>query len=351
MDGKSRVLLLVLALASTGLAGCIEAASFLNASDVEVSAFENKKLADEAALAWSKDAKLVSVMAFELSQSDEARIESDPEVGNGLAPAWWYVYCLETKDGGEVRAFKVAADGTVTSEDDAATVAAGYKKHEMTGSLSDWKVDSHVALDAAKADESFRKAAEGFNATLVEGVAHYEGHTTWWFAAVSADGFVVATVDAVTGKLLDVHPMDLGMTMPSFEWAARSPEHWVAEPVRLEGEGVAQPGARPLEMPFFAASAMHGELVIEYAQMLPTDGLRWAILDGDGEAVARGSTRSWRGGGSMSAEVAIEEAGQYTFVLGHHTWIPGPMPRPVANDVEYEFALELMPGHAAKKDR
>lgn len=346
MDAKSLVAFISVALMSSGLAGCIEAAGLLNTSDLEVTALDNKALADAAASEWNAKATLVSVMAFELSESDEAEIQPDPEVGNGLAPAWWYVYCAEG-DIDEVRAFKVAADGTVTSEDDAAAVASGYEHHDMAGSLADWKVDSDDALAAAKSELAFQVAAEGFNATVVEGVANYEGKTSWWFAAISAEGFVVATVDAVTGELVEVAPIDMDMTMPTFEWGARSPEQWVAEPIVLEGEGEASAGSEPLELPFETTAPMHGILMLDVSTTLPTEGLYWAIVDEEGEEVEHGYAGSWRGH-EEEMELEIDEPGDYTFVLYHASYT-GPIGLPIGG-VEYAFHLELMPGHMEHED-
>lgn len=370
MEGsKSHVLMLAAALAVTGLAGCIEAPGFLNVSDVEVSALENRGLADEAAFAWNEKATLVSVMAFELTQSEEERIAADPEVGNGLAPAWWYVYCAYVpKDaasegsgpargdayGGktsadvmpEIRAFKVTADGTVSAEDEATAMTAGYS-HD-TADLSAWKIDSTEALAKAKTDTAFAKAAEGLNASVVEGVVHHEGTTSWYFAAMSADGFVVATVDAVTGELLSVQSMDLDMTMPTFEWGARDPSMWAGEPIHLEGDGYAAPGEPAFEAPLVTSGAMHGTLGIQFYGELPTDGLHWAILDAEGEWVTGDHVSSWMGGAAYEEELAIEEAGEYTFTLYYMSWATSvPFLPPVGpGGVDYAFSLHLIPGEA-----
>lgn len=369
---RSNVALLALAFATTALAGCIENPLTAMRSDVEVSAFEHADLANGAAEDWKKGAQLIGIMAFELSQpGDDAQIMADPEVGNGLAPAWWYIYCAPdamakdhddddargaaSSDGeasvaamSMVRAFRVTADGTVTSEDDAAAMAAGYE-HETAEALGEIKIDSTDALGAAKADERFRKVAEGFNASVVEGVARHEDMPAWWFAAMSADGFVVATVDAVTGELLVVESMDMDFEMPTFEWGARDPEMWSAEPVHLEAEGVAEPDGEPLEMPFTATAPMVGMLTIDYSQTYPTDGLHWAILDAEGEIVNADHLRSWYGDDSYEADIAIEKAGDYTFTIFYMSWtpaFPGPLPPVLADGVEYSFTLDLEPGHA-----
>lgn len=373
MEGsKSHVLLLAVALASTALAGCMEAPAFLNTSDVEVSAFEHRDRAEKAALAWNEHAVLVSVMAFELTESPEARIDPDPEVGNGLAPAWWYVYCaageakaeadseeargdadttttMTATSMPEIRAFKVTADGTVSSEDDAAAMATGYS-HDMAGDLGDWTIDSTAALEKAKTDESFTKVAEGFNASVVEGVASHEGTTAWFFAAMSADGFVVATVDALTGELLDVSAIDMGMTVPTFEFGARDPATWTAEPIHLEGEGYAAPGEEAFEAPLSVVGPMHGTLTVDYMSELPTDGLHWAIMDAEGELVDGDHLRSWIGGDSYEYELGIDEPGEYTFTIFYMSWTPLMVPVGPGG-VDYSFALDLMAGeHEDEED-
>ena len=371
MEGsKSHLVLLAAALVSTALAGCMEAPAFLNTSEIEVSAFEHRGRADDAALAWNEGAKLIGVMAFELTESDEAEISADPEVGNGLAPAWWYVYCAYTDQTmtadedprgdamgtsqtsmsmPEVRAFRVTADGVVSSEDEAAAMAMGYE-HDMAGTLADWKVDSVDALATAKSDASFAKVAEGFNASVVQGVASHEGTTAWFFAAMSADGFVVATVDAVSGALISVEAVDLDMTIPTYEWGARDPATWTAEPITLEGEGYAAPGEKRYEAPLSLTGPMHGMLTIDFHAELPTDGLHWAILDEEGELVAVDHVRSWTGGGEYEADLAIEDAGEYTFTLYYmSSWMPFEVPVGPGG-VDYAFTLELMPGEGEHDD-
>lgn len=370
MDGKSLAKIVALALASTAFAGCIEVPGLLSTSEVEVSAFEHRDLADDAALDWNDKAQLVSVMAFELTQSEADRIEADPEVGNGLAPAWWYVYCAYAQaededehedeaarggaDGGStatattvpvIRVFKVSADGTVSSEEDASLMASSYE-HDMAGTLEAWSVDSAIALRAAKADASFEKVAEGFNASVIEGVASHDGETAWWFAAMSADGFVVATVDAITGELIEVKSLDASFAMPTFEWGARDPETWAAEPILLEGEGYAAPGEEPFEAPLSITGEMHGVLTIDFMSELPTDGLHWAILDSEGELIEADHVRSWMGADTYEHELAIEDAGEYTFTLYYMTWGMPFVPPVGPGGVDYAFTLELMPGEA-----
>lgn len=364
-------MILALALAATGLAGCIENPNWLNSTDAEVSALEHRGVADASASSWSEGAELIGILAVETREQMDSRLVADPEVGNGLAPAWWYVYCATEQEmpeseassasrasGGEeatvesvsmVRAFKVMADGTVTSEDDAAEMAAGFE-HDMAEALGEWSVDSTDALAAAKADDSFRAAAEGMNATLIQGVARHEGTTAWWFAAASASGMVVASVDAVTGALIEVKPIDMGWQMPAFEMAARDPAEWVAEPIHIEGEDFAEPGAESAEYAFETMGPMYGPLVIDYSVGAPGDGLHWAILDANDEIVAVDHLGGWmESGGSYEMEVVIEEPGTYRLVFEYMSMLPT-TPLPLGNGVDYAFTFDLLPGEPAEDE-
>lgn len=343
MDGRSTTIVLALAIVGTGLAGCIEnPEEWFSNTSAEVSAFENKALADEAAAAWQEDAVLVGSMAFELSESPDPRIDADPDPGNGLAPAWWYVYFDPDADDDDLalRAFKVASDGTVTSEADAEAMAMGFG-HEGLEELEGWSVDSNAAIATAKTDESFATVAQGYNATIVQGVAHQEGLTAWWVSAMSADGFVVASVDATTGELLEVESLDMDFEMPEFEWGAANPE-MMAEPVHLEGAGEAEPGAEPAEFPFTIEAPMTGAIMLE-ASDSPGESVWWEILDAEGETVDGGSVGGFMSFGSergYAHELKIEEAGDYTLVVGAGSWVP---PTPISRSIEYAFMLDLYP--------
>jgi len=362
MDVRSPAILLAFALASTALAGCIQNPDWLNRADVETTAAEQRALADAAAASWSEGAELIGILGIETREQVDPRIDADPEVGNGRAPAWWYVYCADettqettteasaTRDGEEttayasmpmVRAFKVTADGAVSSEQDAETMAAGFS-HEMAEAVGEWTLDSDAALTVAKGDDGFRAAAEGMNATLLEGLARHDGRTAWWFAAASASGMVVATVDALTGELVDVRPLDFKMPVPSFEMAAQDPAHWIPEPIHLEGEGVAASGDMPFELPFSTTGPMYGTMLIDHMAEFPTDGLHWAVLDADGEIVAVDHVGGWRGAYEYEGEVHIEDAGDYTLVIEYMSSAPLPVPTPGIGSVTYAFSLDLV---------
>ncbi|HUR69830.1 MAG TPA: hypothetical protein VM370_11350 [Candidatus Thermoplasmatota archaeon] len=375
MDGRSYTLLIALAFVGTGLTGCIQNPDWLNTSSSEVSARDNLRDADKAALDWSPNARLVGVMAFELAESPDPRIDADPDPGNGLAPAWWYVYCDAAAEKAEaeastfrsddneekamaamqmsLRAFKVTSDGEVTSEKDAEAMAAGMD-HSMAQPLGEWSVDSDEALAAAKADEGFAKVANGFNASIVEGIAQIEGADAWWVSAMSADGFVVASVDAVTGELLDVQTMDQDFSMPTFEWGAANPE-LSGTPVYLEGEGSAAAADEAIEVPFWSSGPMHGTMMVTYATSAPMDGLHWAILDSEGEYVTGDHLSNWEGGeGEYEMELEIEDAGDYVLSIGYMSSFPGPnflpVPTPLGGSVDYSYVLDLMPGEMPDED-
>lgn len=348
MDGRSIALMLAMTVAGSALTGCIQNPEWFNTNAAEVSAFQNMAAADGAAAAWSAEAKLIGVMAFELSQTPDPRIDSDPDPGNGLAPAWWYVYVGGKDAKSEVRAFKVTSDGTVSSEKDAETLAMGVD-HDSAAPIEGWVVDSDAALATAKANASFAKVAQGFNATVIEGVAQETGSSdgpTWWFSAMSADGFVVATVSAVTGKLIEVTSLDADFEMPDFEWGAANPA-MMGSPVHLEGDGALASGDEAAAEAFAVTGPVLGTFMIDFSPSMPADGLHWAILDADGEAIAEEHMSSWRGSSdSHEIDVEIMDAGEYTLKLSYMSAFgPGFLPvNPLGGSVEYSYVLHLMPG-------
>lgn len=377
MDGSSYALLITVTLAASAFTGCIANPLEALRAETEVSAFENKAAADEAAFAWDPKATLIGAMSFELSESPDPRIEADPSVGNGLAPAWWYIYRAtdarapeteKSEDGGMtratgseektvsavqvVRAFKVSADGTVTSEDDAAMMAEGFD-HEGEAIVG-WELDSTAMIDAAKQNETFRKVAEGVNATVIEGVATYEGKTTFFATAMSAAGWVSAVLDAATGQVIEIKEMTMDFQMPTFEYGANGPQAWMAEPVHLEGADTSNAGDEMMEHPFSLVGSMRGELTIDFTTAGPMDGLHWGILDEEGELIQVDHLRAWDGSGRYETELEIEDAGDYTFVIGYmesYPTAPAPILLPLGGAVEYAFTLHLEPGRFEMPDK
>src|SRR5687768_6334162 len=98
MNGR-KVAALAASLASLmTFAGCLAPSELLDpeSAKVEITAFENKDLADSAAKAWDPQAHIVGVFGLELSEAGAAdQWPLDPEAGNGKSPAWVYVYMGE----------------------------------------------------------------------------------------------------------------------------------------------------------------------------------------------------------------------------------------------------------------
>lgn len=337
MRVPSLLLLAALAMAGAGLSGCLEAPSFLTASDAEATAMDNRDLAHAAALAWSPDAQLVGVLSFESTNGSEFDLPADPAVGNGRALAWWYSY----EGANATRAFRVTADGQVTVENE--TVLPESYDLE-TPPLEGWAVDSDAALAAAAANETFAAVLQGESASLVEALAATEGQSNWYLAAFGDAGFVLAVVDGRTGDLISVDEMgfDFAFHMPAMPdmpaWTMPGPA------VLIEDEGTLSGGAKK-EYPFTLDAAATAHLMVAADRELPTDGLRWAVLDAEGEVVEAGDAERWTSGDDdegMEAEFGLD-AGKYTLVLQHKpgTLVPGPV-----GGVEYELHFMATPGFA-----
>lgn len=376
MDLRSLVLIAALAVSGAGLAGCIEAPGFLS-SDAETTALESRAVADEAAKAWNPAAQLASVMTLELTNSSDARIPSDPEVGNGRAPAWWFVYCLETEAGMDVKAFRVM-DGVATEESDANALATQAPMDSMDA-IKDWTVDSDAAIEKAKTDERFRLAAQGFNATVVSGVARHDAmteyataddaaaggadggeqaaesdamahsDTIWWIVAGSVDGIVVALVDANSGALIEVKDLDFGFAMPEIDFASASVDTFAPEPIHVEATD--ELDGEAMEYPFEVSYPMSGDMDFTFESGDPLHGARWWIVDENDEPVAS-SGRGWWMGGDREAKphVDIEMPGIYRVVVAPSNTVFF-APVPTQGPVTFEFVLHLDPvGEEADED-
>lgn len=362
MDTRSLVLLATFAITSAAFAGCVEAPAFLSA-EVEATAFDAREVADEAAAAWNPKAKLASVMTIELTNSTDARVPADPEVGNGRAMAWWFVYVALSDEAMDVRAYRVA-DGVATEESDAevlgAAAAAQWDENGMEV-IRDWQVDSDAAIAAAKTDDRFRLAAQGFNATVVSGVArHADMHehddeaaarggegdasahamgsaarTAWWIVAGSVDGIVVALVDATSGALLEVDELDMGFVMPKVDFSSAGVDSFVPAPIHIEDEGELED--EPAEYPFSTVGPVAGEMSFATTGGGLARSASWVILDEEGDAVAgpRGFARE-----EEDFDVELDEGGEYTLVVYERSWLPLPE---ITGPVGYEFVLHLDP--------
>ena len=345
MNGRSNVSILALvSLLSAALAGCVDAPSFLTESDAEATARENRDLADNAALAWNPEAVLVGVAAFEASAAHAKEsggiLPPDPTVGNGRALLWFYAY--QTPGGDESRLFRVDADGRIQVENTSMVPMDQVGKVEPVAS---WTVDSDAAMGAAQTDPTFLAAVGAENASVVSAVGSHEGAAKWALVAVTEAHAVAALVDATTGELLLVETIEADdVDLPAMPGV---PGHGISAPVHMEGSGSVG-GRGSAEFPFsYLGTGDDGMLEIHLSTRLPTDGLRWAILDSDGEAVHEG----YLGGGPASRNevdtyfFGISAPGDYTLVFTH-AGIPLPL-----SEVDFRFILDVGPAASERADR
>jgi hypothetical protein len=198
-----RLFLLFASIASLVLAGCIGSAQ-------AASAKQNMGAADEAARAWSADARLAQVAGVEgtfaslaaafaqVSTKDFSQAGEDETVGDGLAEAWAYRYVAAGKD----KSYVVVLDkeGNVVRKGEEA-------KRADDRPLGAWSLDSDEAMEAAvKANADLAKGL-GSRFFGVVAVLHQEGAGPVWLVAGGggdldggAGGHVL--VDAVTGAIL-----------------------------------------------------------------------------------------------------------------------------------------------------
>lgn len=335
MNGRTTAALAALLAITTAFVGCLAPDELLSASErTEITAMESRDLADSAAQAWKPGASLGGVFTLELSEVEtgDMAFPLDPDVGNGRSPVWIYAY--RSADGAEARAFRVWADGRVAADNSTAYDAS---QASQLGAIANWQVDSDRAVAAVANDEVFKAALEGANLTLAMGVAQMDGITGWYLAALSEGGAAIAIVDASTGKVVSIKPFSMDFTPP----AVAKPAFAQAMPTHVEGEGKLGPGDEPIEFPFTYGGV--GDAVLEInAQHGPTDGLRWEILDAEGETVDAGGVGGFRslmmGGSSSDAfEPEIDQAGAYTLVFSYRAGL-GPVPAP-GQGISFDFLL------------
>lgn len=310
MDGRiSLITLASLAIVGVGFAGCLEAPSFLFASDVEATAMEARGRADEAAATWRADARLVQAFALEMAEADE-EVPADPAVGNGRATVWWFSYA----SGNDTAEWRVAADGNVTLMEEESS-----DHEDDLAPLGEWSVDSDRAIERALENESFRRVALAPNATLAEGVGMEEGAAQWFFAAGSPEGLVFATVDARTGALLGVEETSFGFAVPAWPGMGGSWGGGAEPEVAFEEEGTLDAGERVAEFPFTTTSpGLPAHLEIAIGKQLPTDALAWSVRSAtDQEDVyGEGSLgRSGFMGDEAEEDFVLGDAGDYVLVL------------------------------------
>lgn len=333
MDGRSSVVFAAFALLTTALAGCIDNPLTAASADGEVPALEHRGLADNAASSWAPGAQLVSIFSLE-SAFDNEPIPADPTPGNGEAPIWYYAY---VSPAGDARAFRVLADGQVFIENESYGAEA-YSGHATP--LGDLAVDSDDGLQAAAKDKVFAEALSGDGLTVAEGVAHWDGMTGWYFAAISDKASALAVVDAGSGTLLWVTPFDMDFDMDFGGFAnngfAYRPD---AEPLDVTSEGRLDRGTAEAEIPF-TYEGLTDQAFLEIVAMseVLTDRLSWTLLDSEGEKVDGGSVGMRSFGGSQAqrwtGELELDGPGAYTLLLTYKPATPvGP------GGVTYELHL------------
>jgi hypothetical protein len=360
MQGRLLAPLAILVLLGVGLAGCMSQPEFQNAGVSEVSARQNVELAANAAKAWSEKAGLVGIGGAEARDGNDAMIAGDPDVGNGLATSWSYVY---QSPAGEHRAFEVTADGTVVSknETDAAAdyggmygaYAGAYQAYrsQSTSSkgeaLGDWSWDSDAALAAALRNETFASAARAPNATLAEGLGQSGTPAAWAFLATASHRTVLAMVNATSGEVIGVHDFSRysmkdaqqyasAKTPPTPPSAPKPPA--AAEPVEIQDSGSLSAAAPKKEIPFTVTGPVKGPLNLTASFSGDATDLAWKIVKGT-KTVASGSTGGVLLSSQTSSTVKITDPGDYKLVLTVNT-IQGAVP---VGSVSYDLAAKLMP--------
>lgn len=333
MNGRF-VAALGLVLAIAGVSGCIEAMSFLSSEDGEVTAMENRDLADSAAQAWSPDAKLMAVFAFENANVTD-QFPSDPTPGNGRAPMWLYAYA-GGESGDEHRAFQVAADGQVQVLND--SMMGAPKVGEPVDS---WQIDSDRAVEIARANASFETIASQEGAVLMEALGAEEGMSVWAVMAGTPTGQAFALVDAVNGGLILAEVFEMDFDLPPMPmWGAQG--SWSGPQLEMHEEGSVDASAPMMEYPFTLGRADTAHLELAYEKMLPLDAIDFHVLDKDGEEVAGGMVRTSDMSGNQAFDFTIDAPGEYTLVVGYHSMTM--MPLPVGGvDYELHFIVGPMP--------
>jgi hypothetical protein len=330
MNGRKTAVLAASLASLMTLAGCLAPSELLGADSekTEITALENKDLADGAAKAWDPEAQLGGVFGLELSDATAAdQWPLDPDAGNGKSPAWVYVYLGEA--GKAVRGFRVTADGRVSAENDTFDVQSAA---EQAKPLGEWTVDSDRAVEIAGGNEVFGKALGGGNATVALGVANMEGITGWYLAAISDAGSAFAIVNAATGELVTAETFNMDFKPPTM-----GEDVFVeAMPTHAEGAGSLDAEKPKAEFPFTHGGADQILLQIYADSRLPTEGLSWKIVDAQGETVESGGAgRGWSGSSRSHWTIDMPDAGDYTLVLVYGSFAPLPL-----GGVDFKFTID-----------
>jgi hypothetical protein len=333
MNGRKAAVLAASLATLMTFAGCLAPSELLkpDSSKTEITALESKDLADGAAKAWDPQAKIVGVFGLELSDATAAdQWPTDPSVGNGKSPAWVYVYAGEA--GKSVRAFRVSADGRVAAENDSYDAQSAA---EQAKPLGEWTIDSDRAVEVAKGNEVFAQAIGGENGTVAMGVAHMEGITGWYLAAMSGAGSAFAIVNAATGDLVTAETFNANFMPPAMGKEVFDE----ARPTHAEGQGTVDSSKEKAEFPFTHGGSKEVVLKLDAQGRLPTDDLAWKIVDAAGDSVKTGYVSGQSGvdgPGRSHWVIEMPDAGDYTLVLAYRG-TPTPFP---LGGVDFKFTLD-----------
>lgn len=334
MNGRF-VAALGLVLAIAGVSGCIEAMSFLSSEDGEVTAMENRDLADSAAQAWSPDAKLMAVFAFENANVTD-QFPSDPTPGNGRAPMWLYAYA-GGEGGDEHRAFQVSADGQVQVLNDSMMGAP-----QVGEPIESWQVDSDRAVEIARANATFESVASQQGAVLMEALGAEEGMSVWAVMAGTPTGQAIAVIDAINGGLIIAQSFEMDFDLPPMPmWGVQG--SWSGPQVEMHEAGTVDGGEPMMEYAFSLARADTAHLELAYDKTLPVDAIDFHVMDAAGDEVANGVVRTSELSGMATFDFTIDAPGDYTLVIGYHSMM-GPVALPLGGvDYELTFIVGPMP--------
>lgn len=332
---KGRLLSAIAVVLTLLAAGCIAAPKISSDDKSEVAAMANRDVAENAALAWSPDAKLVGAGAGELPTAREP-LPADPSPGNGKAVAWTFLYAA----GNASRAFMVAADGTLMSGN--ASDAKETRATKDMGPLGEWKIDSSKAMDAALTNETFSHCAKLPNATFAEIVGREGGAdapAVWYIVVFSTEGAAVAQVDAVSGELLTVQEIGMGFPMP--DMGAYNVRAAPQQPVKVADRGALDEGKPTKTLNFtLPADGMGGMLRLRVSKPFLMDGLSWILQDASGEKVASGELSSPQPDERRAWKIDPLDAGAYTLTLAYVDGASAPVPMP-GRGVDYDLTLVL----------
>lgn len=361
MDGRLRAAIPVALLLALALAGCMGGPHFENAGASEVTARSNLALAASAAKAWDPAARLVGIAGGETREGDED-FPSDPDVGNGLAVLWTYVY--QGNDSSASRAFEVSADGTVVSKNESEAMgdygmyaggyAAAYQSYRAStqgrpAPLGEWPTDSDGALDAAMGNDSFAGVARHPNATLAEALGNTGVPGAWIVVANAEDHTVIAVVNATSGELATVQDLSQGGWQTSVQkaQATSAPKPSAAprpppQPVKMDEQGSLSNAKTQTTYAFHADAPMKGFVNLTASFNGDATRVGWAIVQGK-KTVASGNVDVFQGGfvsrASDSTTVRLREGGDYTLVLTME-YVQGAVPLASAS---YQVTASLFP--------